>query len=142
MKIPAIWGQFATITPGRLPDVTTIPTPTCCWPQRSVQLLASEVSADYYTSINQFKTQVDPQTLTLPARPAVVAHVVTQASVPPLPKMTRDQLPATGSDVIAVADHGVEFLEPCLFSEHHAALSEHIGETRVQDAPGWLVVTA
>ena len=45
--ISGILGQCATITPHRLPDVTTIPTPTwVCGP------FASEVSADYYTYIN------------------------------------------------------------------------------------------
>ena len=41
--ISGIPDQCATITPTRLPDFTTIPTPTCIWnslPERSVQTTA------------------------------------------------------------------------------------------------------
>ena len=46
---PGIPGQCATITPHKLPDITTIPTiPT------SMQLLASEVSAYYYIVLHNW----------------------------------------------------------------------------------------
>ena len=40
-KLTALAFQASVLLPHRLPDVTTMPTPTC--------LCASEVSADYYT---------------------------------------------------------------------------------------------
>ena len=38
--------RCATVTPCRLPDITIIPLPSC------LQILASEVSADYYIVLN------------------------------------------------------------------------------------------
>ena len=58
----AFWVSMLTITPPSLPDVTTLPTPTCL-----KQFLAKEVNADYFTMLgarnNPFRCSSKSQTL-------------------------------------------------------------------------------
>ncbi len=45
------------------------------------------------------------------------------------------------ADIVHVADHSVQFIQTSLLSEDHGALSPDIGEPRIQNAVGRLVVT-